>query len=231
MIYLVYKTTNNISGKIYIGCHKTCNIDDNYLGSGVLIRKALLKYGRENFSKEILFVFDNPQDMYEQEKILVNELFIQQEDNYNLVVGGESALSYVNENTELFKSTQNRIEWARKGRITANNNGAHIKGRIKFKHLMEDEQYKEKHLIKVREAAIKRGSTFKNKKHTIETKTKMSLAKKNKYKGENNPNFGNCWIFNYITLRNKLIPLAELPLYIEQGWIKGRKLLSKDIKE
>lgn len=52
----VYKTTNLINGKIYIG--KSTRTDqywiETYMGSGVYIQKAFKKYGKENFKKEIL---------------------------------------------------------------------------------------------------------------------------------------------------------------------------------
>lgn len=87
-IYTVYKTTNLINGTIYIGVHKTSNMHDTYIGSGKLLKNAIKKYGRDNFSKEILYTFDNPKDAYSKEFELVNELFILDESNYNLALGG-----------------------------------------------------------------------------------------------------------------------------------------------
>lgn len=52
-IMIIYKTTNKINGKIYVGQHYT-NEDDGYLGSGMLILKAIKKYGRVNFVRETL---------------------------------------------------------------------------------------------------------------------------------------------------------------------------------
>ena len=88
MFYIVYKITNLVNNKIYIGSHKTKNINDNYMGSGKLIKQAIEKYGLINFKKEILFVFDNPRQMYLKEAELVNPDFLKRDDVYNLNPGG-----------------------------------------------------------------------------------------------------------------------------------------------
>lgn len=60
----VYITTNLINGKKYIGDHSTNNINDNYLGSGKLLHKKILEYGKENFKREILEFFNTKQESF-----------------------------------------------------------------------------------------------------------------------------------------------------------------------
>lgn len=52
-IGFIYKTTNLVNGKIYIGQH-IGKVNDSYLGSGVVLHNAIRKYGRCNFKREIL---------------------------------------------------------------------------------------------------------------------------------------------------------------------------------
>lgn len=88
VFFTVYKTTNTVNGKIYIGAHKTRNPNDGYLGSGSALRTAITKYGREAFSKEVLFSFSTEAEMLDKERELVTEEFCDRKDNYNLKVGG-----------------------------------------------------------------------------------------------------------------------------------------------
>ena len=85
----IYAIKNKINNKIYIGQHVTDNLDDGYLGSGKNIINAIKKYKKENFKKEILFIFDNFEDMNNKEIELVTEEFVRQDDTYNQIIGGQ----------------------------------------------------------------------------------------------------------------------------------------------
>jgi hypothetical protein len=62
-MYTLYKTTNLINGKIYVGLHVTENQHDSYLGSGEQLEAAFEKYGRNNFKREyIYFLYRFPID-------------------------------------------------------------------------------------------------------------------------------------------------------------------------
>jgi hypothetical protein len=87
--YIIYRITNRINSKIYIGKHQTTNINDGYFGSGIAISAAIKKYGKENFNKEMLFIFDSEIKMNQKEKEIVTEEFIKRNNTYNLGLGGQ----------------------------------------------------------------------------------------------------------------------------------------------
>ena len=98
MHYTIYKITNKINGKIYIGKHQTLDSNDGYMGSGKRLALAIEKYGIENFEKEILFNFDNEDRMNSKEAELVTEEFVKEDTNYNLCPGGNGGFGYINSN-------------------------------------------------------------------------------------------------------------------------------------
>lgn len=89
--HIIYKTTNLVNGKIYVGKHSTPNLNDGYIGSGKIIQKAISKYKKQNFKCEHLFCAFTEQDAYAIEEQFVNEDFIESNDTYNVKLGGKGA--------------------------------------------------------------------------------------------------------------------------------------------
>jgi hypothetical protein len=92
MRYIIYRITNNINGRYYIGRHATKNIDDNYMGSGKAIRNAIKKYGNESFFKEIIAEAGSAEELWELERQIVNESVVKDPLSYNMTYGGKSYL-------------------------------------------------------------------------------------------------------------------------------------------
>ena len=73
MLHLLYKITNIVNERFYVGIHSTENRDDGYFGSGKRIKNEILKYGIQNFDKEIIAEFPNREELLLAEMELVDE--------------------------------------------------------------------------------------------------------------------------------------------------------------
>ena len=225
MFYTVYKITNTINGKIYIGVHKTDNLNDGYMGSGTHLKRAQAKYGLGAFKKEFIQIFDNPDDMFEMESTLVNEDFVSDKNTYNLKLGGEGGF-YINDGSEEHRAR------ARKGRIAANarliekygEEWNAIIGKMSAGSRTE-ESYKDAALKAMNSTLEKYGKySFSGMTHTEETKAKIGEKNSKTQKGSGNSQFGTCWVHSLIEQKNKKINKDELETFISNGWVKGRKM-------
>lgn len=111
---VIYKTTNKINGKIYIG--KDARNRRTYLGSGLILRKAIIKYGRDNFSKEILEKCSTLEELSQKEIEWINKFKSNDPAiGYNLTSGGLGGDTYSNANSiEKERRKHILIEAARK---------------------------------------------------------------------------------------------------------------------
>ena len=90
MVGYIYKTTNNINQKIYIGKHQSSEYDPKYFGSGKILRRAIEKYGLDNFSNEIIDMADTDEELNEKEKYYIEYYkSLYGKDCYNLANGGD----------------------------------------------------------------------------------------------------------------------------------------------
>ena len=208
MFYTVYKVTNTINRKIYIGVHKTDDLNDEYMGSGKLIKAAIKKYGIENFSKEYLQVFDNAEDMFDMESQLVNEEFVQRDDTYNLKIGGAGGWEYIN-SAGLNTINTNPIPGNNAFLERFNNDP-------EFKELVINKLIVTSKLGRDAQRDLYPNGLFFGKKHSEETKSVMSEKAKLRT-GEKSSGFGSMWITN--GTESKKIKKDDM---IPDGWRKGR---------
>ena len=86
--HFIYKTTNKITERFYVGLHSTDTLEDSYLGSGKIIKNSINKYGRENHRREIICFCNNRQKLLIEERKIVNHSFLKNPLVMNLSVGG-----------------------------------------------------------------------------------------------------------------------------------------------
>lgn len=207
--YLVYKTTCLLNGKIYIGQHQTYDINDNYLGSGIELNEDIDKFGRENFKREILFDFDNIEDMDNKEKELVTEEFIARPDTYNMRIGGQKIDPFIvasfggkkyvqmmHDNQEWWNEVQKRISRGMK-RVWKEHPE-------KFDHFRCD---------------------WTGRHHREESKQKMREKNRILLRGERNGSFGKVWIYNESLQQNLMVRKEEVEDFLKDGWKQGRKMI------
>jgi group I intron endonuclease len=184
----IYKTTNLINGKFYIGQHKG-DWDYSYFGSGKLIKRAIKKYGVENFTCFPLAWAWSKEELNKKEI----EYITHYQPEYNIMIGGGDG------NTEkkwyLSEETKQKMSEAQKGKTLSEKHKRKLSishlGLIsgnKGKHHSEETKLKisEAHKGKTLSEEHKRKISIASKNISEETRKKMSEAKK----GENNPMFG-----------------------------------------
>ena len=173
--HYIYKTTNLVNGKYYIGMHSTDNLNDGYIGSGKRLWYSINKYGKENFKCEILEFLPDRVTLKEREKELVNEDVLKDKMCLNIKIGGEGGNLGIN--------------------------GEHLGGdKFKAAHLYwETPENKERLKKRVSENSKRlwKEGKFHNfnydwtgKKHKEETKIKIGVANSINQKGERNSQYG-----------------------------------------
>jgi group I intron endonuclease len=80
----VYITTNLVNGKQYVGDHSTNDLDDGYLGSGLLIQKSVSKYGKKNFERKIIKICETKEEAFNLQKKYINEYNTLSPNGYNI---------------------------------------------------------------------------------------------------------------------------------------------------
>lgn len=220
----IYKITNLVNGKIYIG--KDTTNDSNYFGSGKLIKLSIQKYGKENFTKEIL------EECYDYNTLSIREKFWIEHYNssdltkgYNISPGGNGGDTMSNNpNLDTIKRKISEKMKVRvfsekhKENLSKNHHSTKIKKGKTYEELYGvefAEQYKEK-LKKARKK-------YKTEKERLGGKYEQTINKlRIKFSGDNNPMKKNkfLWYYNEVTKeQRRFVTGSEIP----EGFIRGRK--------
>jgi len=223
--YLVYKITNLTNNKIYVGKHETEDKNDDYFGSGKLIRKAIKKYGINNFKKEILHECSSKEEMDQKEKEIVNEDFVKSKNTYNLKVGGDGGFDYINTKCrdKLYEIQKKGTKTVQKLLQTDKDWRNFFSNRVK--QGMDKKEVREKMSNSIKAKIAKDGSWWTGKKHKEESKLKIGKASSIHQSGSGNSHYGTVWIYNEELKQNKSIKKEELEKYLSLGWKKGRKMV------
>ena len=117
MHYYVYITTNTVNGRKYIGKHQTNDMNDGYLGSGTLLRRAIKKYGKGKFSKEIVYIAKDHESLIAEEVRLI-EAYNAVSDPlfYNIAFGGAGGDTYSGASLSDKQKLANLVREANSGR-------------------------------------------------------------------------------------------------------------------
>ena len=225
--YVIYQITNNLNGKIYIGKHKTNNLDDDYFGSGKFLKRAQKKYGLENFTKTILFYLQNEDEMNLLEKMVVTKEVCDRDDVYNINTGGDGGWNYVNLSSDFRLGSEQRRESFHVAGGKASQKVAYDKFNMSLTahniQQMTDDQYDA--WINSISASLKKfrennPDAFSNEKNPMfgkhhSDKTKQLLSEN--LSGENNGSYGKHWYKNPNSSECKMFFEGEQP----EGWILG----------
>lgn len=205
---------------IYVGCHTTKKLDDGYMGSGRYICEAIKKDGLENFEKEILFVFDTKKEMLDKEEEIVDNIFRNREDTYNVALGG---LGYGMQGVKLSKETCEKMSNSRRGK----------KRIFSEKHRQSLRIACKKRKPQTPEMIEKRIAPLRGRKKpplTEEIKNKIRLTKKlnppiftDEHRARIAERFRNTiWISNEKLQKTKMVKPEHLDAFLKDGWIRGR---------
>jgi len=225
--HYIYKTTNIITERYYIGMHSTDNLEDGYVGSGKRLWYSINKYGRENHVCKILEFLSNKISLKEREVEIVNEELLQDPLCMNISLGG-NGFHNINDSSEIHKKRcsiggrnvhkKYGNEYSRKiGRL----------GGIKCRENLKNNPEAKKEWIEsgCNTKLKKYGSrnSWLGKTHTEETKEKMKKSAKGKHAGKKNSQYNTCWVMRNDLMKPIKIQKEDLEEYLSNGYRQGRK--------
>ena len=251
----LYKITNLINGMIYVGIHRTNNLEDGYMGSSLILKKLIKKHGINNFKKEIIKFVKTEKQLFLEEAKIVNESFVKRKDTYNRICGGNGSWLHTKGKTKVYDENGKIILISTKDERFLNGELLSIfKNKVctkdkngNFKFVSKDDfNYLNGNLVHISKgkSVVKdyNGKIFqvdkndsrigktlfgvwKGRHHTTESKNKISLTKKGTGVGSLNSQFGTMWITNGKENR-KIKKENKIPKGFRKGMINFKRTLN-----
>ena len=208
--------------------------NDDYMGSGIRIQRAIKKYGIENFKKTILFECTSKEEMDKKEAEIVNEDFIARDDVYNIKLGGEGGWDYLNSSGKNTSGNwKSVIEHSRQIKQKTGKwpNEDWLK-ELKDSNPLQYEEFCQHVSDGLKKSIKENGFWWSGKHHSEESKQKMKdyHAKYHPQAKEKNSQYGTIAIYNLTTFESATIKKdAQIP----EGWAKGRfyNATSEELKQ
>jgi hypothetical protein len=171
-MFIVYKTTNLTNNHYYIGVHKQDGISfDGYYGSGVGLKRAIQKYGKQNFNRETLYVFDDVEEAYIKEKELLIPVY-RLDECYNMHPGGRGIRGNICFHSEEWRK---KVSDAHKGKKLSAEHIEKIKKYDRTYMKTDEYRFKMSEAKKGKENIKRRG--INNQPNTINVKTPLGSFK------------------------------------------------------
>lgn len=211
--HYIYKTTNVINNKYYIGMHSTDKLNDGYIGGGKYLWNSINYHGRDYHVKEILEFVNTRENLKKREEEIVNEQLINENLCMNLKTGGQGG----------FSSEEHQLKCS-------------IAGNKALNEKLKDSEFKKIFNSKVSDGVKdtyengRKGNNYfswKGKVMTTETKKKMSDSSKGMGKGSLNSQYGTCWVTDGKV--NKKIKKIKLIEFIKEGWLNGKTTIKWEL--
>lgn len=226
----VYLTTDLTNGKIYVGQHKSEVFDENYFGSGKVVKRKIQKYGKENFTCKILEECDSEESLNEREIFWIKELdALDKEVGYNIATGGAFGDSgyhlgmlgkhQSDKQKQAVRDYLKTYSWSDESRKRlskskmGNRNGS---GNIGYIHIFKDQQEK-----KVKPEQLEQYLSNGWQKGHKPYSEKTILDKKSRYANS-------VYVNKDGVVKN--VSKEVLEQYLQQGWVVGKGSYSEERK-
>lgn len=184
----IYITINNVNGMKYIGQRKFNQGWKYYLGSGTYLKNAIKKYGRKNFTRNIIAIACSKEELDDLEiKFIEKYNAVENECYYNIADGGMSGNKFAGKSEEEMKEFSKKISEINKGENSYNYGKHHseeTKKKMSESRSGAKNPFYGKHLSEEHKEKIRNSNTGKI--ASEEARLKMSQSRS----GKNNPNYG-----------------------------------------